>query len=64
MSSMTGKGLVKIDFTKHQDQKPKAFYALIHAKSQFSGIGKNTLIIQKKDCKLLKSKDIKYEIIK
>lgn len=56
--------LVKVDFTKHQDQKAKAFYALIHSKSQFSGIGKNTLVIQKKDCKLLKSKNIKYEIIK
>jgi hypothetical protein len=58
------KGLVKVDFTKYQDQKAKAFYALIHAKAQFSGIGKNTLILQKKDCKLLKSKNIKYEIIK
>ncbi|MGB9124922.1 MAG: hypothetical protein WA833_03440 [Nitrosotalea sp.] len=60
----TSKAFVKVDFTKYQDQKPKAFYALIHAKSQFSGIGKNTLMIQKKDCKLLKSKNIKYEIIK
>ena len=55
---------VKVDFTKYPEQKPKAFYTLVHAKSQFSGIGKNTLIIQKKDCKLLKSKNIKYEIIK
>ena len=60
----TGKKLVRVDFTKYQAEKPKAFYALVHAKSQFSGIGKNTLIIQKKDCKLLKSKNIKYQILK
>jgi len=51
-----------IDF-HNKDEKAKAFYELIHSKSQFSGIGKNTLVIQKKDCKLLKSKNIKYEII-
>jgi len=65
MSNTTAsKAFVKVDFTKYQDQKAKAFYALIHAKSQFSGIGKNILIMQKKDCKLLKSKNIKYEVIK
>lgn len=63
-NAVANKAFVKVDFTKYQDQKAKAFYTLIHAKSQFSGIGKNTLVIQKKDCKLLKSKNIKYEIIK
>lgn len=60
----SSKAYVKVDFTKYPDQKAKAFYILIHARTQFSGIGKNILIMQKKDCKLLKTKNIKYEIIK
>ncbi len=48
----------------NKSEQAKAFYELIHSKSQFSGIGKNTFVIQKKDCELLKNKNIKYDIIK
>lgn len=64
MSKMTSSnGTCTISF-RTESEKAKAFYELIHSKSQFSGIGKNTLVVQKKDCKLLKNKNIKYEIIK
>jgi hypothetical protein len=64
MSKMTSShGTCTISF-RTEGEKAKAFYELIHSKSQFSGIGKNTLVVQKKDCKLLKNKNIKYEIIK
>ena len=48
----------------NEDEKAKAFYELIHSKAQFSGIEKNTIVVQKKDCILLKNKNIKYTIIK
>jgi hypothetical protein len=44
-------------------EKAKAFYELIHSSAPFSGIDKNTFIITKKDCKVLKSKHIKYTTI-
>lgn len=44
-------------------QKAKAFYALIHSGAQFSGIGKNTFVIAKKDCRMLKNKNIRYREI-
>jgi hypothetical protein len=63
MPKMTSSnGTCTISF-RTESEKAKAFYELIHSKSQFSGIGKNTLVVQKKDCKLLKNKNIKYEII-
>ena len=46
-----------------EEEKAKAFYELIHSKAQFSGIGKNTFVISKKDCKRLKTKHIKYETV-
>ena len=64
MSKMTsGNDTCTISF-RTESEKAKAFYELIHSKSQFSGIGKNTLVVQKKDCKLLKNKNIKYELVK
>lgn len=44
-------------------EKAKAFYELIHSGAQFNGIGKNTLVISKKDCERLRTKHIKYEKI-
>jgi hypothetical protein len=52
-----------INFTS-DDEKAKAFYELVHSKARFSGIGKDTLVVQKKDCTLLKNKNIKYNVIK
>lgn len=49
----------KIAF-KNEEEKAKAFYELVHSRAQFTGIGKNTFIISKKDCQTLKDKDIKY----
>jgi len=46
-----------------EEEKAKAFYELIHSKARFSGIGKNTFVISKKDCKRLRTKHIKYETI-
>jgi hypothetical protein len=56
-------GTCTIHFTS-DDEKARAFYELVHSKARFSGIGKDTLVVQKKDCTLLKSKNIKYNIIK
>ncbi len=44
-------------------EKARAFYELVHSKAQFSGIGKNTFVISKKDCERLRTKHIKYETI-
>jgi len=60
--TMSGNDTCTISF-RTESEKAKAFYELIHSKSQFSGIGKNTLVVQKKDCKLLKNKNIKYELV-
>ncbi|MCV0366134.1 MAG: hypothetical protein K5798_02570 [Nitrosopumilus sp.] len=51
-----------IHFTD-ESEKAKAFYELIHAKAQFSGIDKSTLVINKQDCAMLKSKNIDYQEI-
>lgn len=51
-----------INFTD-KSEKDKAFYELIHSKAQFSGIDKNTIIVQEKDCQFLESKHIKYHRI-
>jgi len=59
MVMATGNGTCTINFDDDKE-KAKAFYELIHSKSQFNGIGKNTIVVQKKDCKLLKSKNIKF----
>ncbi len=47
----------------NKSEKEKAFYELIHSKTHFSGVDKNTIIIQEKDCQFLESKHIKYERI-
>lgn len=63
MSRMkSDRGTCTIHFTD-KSEKDKAFYELIHSKAQFSGVGKDTLVIQEKDCRFLESKDIKYEKI-
>ena len=63
MSKMvSGRGTCTIRFTD-KSEKDRAFYELIHSKKQFSGIDKNTLVIQEKDCVYLESKNIKYEKI-
>jgi hypothetical protein len=46
-----------------KEEKAKAFYELIHSKAPFNGVDKNTFVISKKDCKMLRSKHIKYDII-
>jgi len=46
---------------RDEEEKAKAFYELIHSRAQFSGIGKNTFVVTKKDCRMLKSKHIKYD---
>ena len=46
-----------------QKEKARAFYELVHSKAQFSGIGKDTFVVSKKDCKRLRTKHIKYETI-
>lgn len=46
---------------RDEGEKAKAFYELIHSRAQFSGIGKDTFVITKKDCRMLKSKHIKYD---
>jgi hypothetical protein len=48
---------------RDEGEKAKAFYELIHSNTQFSGIGKDTFVISKKDCKRLKNKHIKYDVI-
>ncbi|MGH9909152.1 MAG: hypothetical protein ACRD32_00780 [Nitrososphaerales archaeon] len=46
-----------------EEEKAKAFYVLIHSRAPFSGIDKNTFVITKKDCNMLKSKHIKYDAV-
>ena len=46
-----------------EEQKAKAFYALIHSGAQFSGVGKNAFVVARKDCHVLKSKNIRYREI-
>ena len=46
-----------------EGEKAKAFYELIHSSAQFSGIGKDTFVISKKDCERLRTKHIKYEML-
>lgn len=46
-----------------EEEKAKAFYALIHSRAPFSGIGKNTFVITKKDCRMLRNKHIKYKTV-
>jgi hypothetical protein len=41
----------------------RAFYELVHSKAEFSGIGKDTFVVSKKDCERLRTKHIKYETI-
>jgi hypothetical protein len=53
------RSMCTIQFTD-ENQKARAFYELVHSKAQFSGIGKNTFVISRKDCKRLESKNIKY----
>lgn len=53
----------EIRFTSDAE-KAKAFYELAHSKAQFTGIDKDTLVIGKKICSLLESKNIKYQHIK
>ena len=60
--STTDHGTCTIHFTD-ESEKAKAFYELIHSKAQFSGVDKNTLIINKKDRTMLKSKNIIYQEI-
>ena len=60
---MAAAGTCTISFA-NEDEKARAFYELIHSKAQFSGIDKDTIVIQRKDCALLKNKNIKYSIIK
>ena len=43
-----------------EGEKAKAFFELIHSRAQFRGIGRNTFVVSKKDCKTLKDKRIKY----
>lgn len=43
------------------NQKDNAFQYLVHAKSRFTGVDKNTIIIQKSDCDALKNRGIKYQ---
>lgn len=59
VSTITETGTCTIKFD-NDSEKAKAFYELIHSKAQFSGIEKDTIIIQKKDCTLLESKNIIY----
>lgn len=60
---MTAGGMCTIVFD-NEKEKARAFYELIHSRAQFSGIGKNTLVVHKKDCVKLKGKNIKYQEIK
>lgn len=46
-----------------EEEKARAFYALIHSGAQFSGVGKDTFVVARKDCRMLKSKNIKYREI-
>lgn len=60
---MTANGMCKIEFDNDK-QMDRAFYELMHSNAQFSGIGKKTLVVQKKDCRKLKGKNIKFHEIK
>jgi CRISPR/Cas system-associated protein Csm6 len=46
---------------KDESEKAKAFYELVRSKAKFSGVEKDTLVIHKKDCELLESKNIIYQ---
>jgi hypothetical protein len=46
-----------------EKEKARAFYELVHSRAQFSGIGKNTFVVSKKDCERLRTKHIKYKTI-
>ncbi|MGI0045745.1 MAG: hypothetical protein ACREBB_00965 [Nitrosotalea sp.] len=63
MSKMTPVRKTCIISFDNKAEQARAFYELVHSKAQFSGIGKNTIVIQKTDCKLLESKNIKYKTI-
>lgn len=62
MSALTESKTCTIQFDD-ESEKAKAFYELIHAKAQFSGIDKTTLVVDKKDCILLENKNIIYHKI-
>lgn len=49
----------KIAF-KNEEEKSRAFYELVHSRARFKGIGKNAFVVSKKDCQVLKEKDIAF----
>lgn len=59
---MTADGMCTIGFNSEK-QMDRAFYVLMHSNAQFSGIGKDKLVIHKKDCRKLKGKNIKFHEI-
>ena len=58
MTSGDGTCTIKFD---DPAEKAKACFELVHSRANFSGMGKDVLVIRKSDCDFLKSKDIKYK---
>lgn len=57
---MTSESACTIGFDDPKE-KAKAFFELVHSRANFSGMGKNTLVVTKDACDLLESKDIKFK---
>lgn len=62
MQTSTDLETCTIHFTDESEQA-KAFNHLIHSKVSFRGVDKNTIIVKKSDCSVLKSKNIHYREI-
>lgn len=61
-TAMAEHDTLTITFTD-EGEKARAFFELIHSMAQFQGIGRNTFVVSKKDCKTLRDKRIKYREI-